>query len=285
LGRDEERDGVSWSAVVAALDANELFRSKVSVFLHPLAGRPVLWHVLRALCDVNPPPKRIRVLHHASWSAAIPDCNVPVDYQEVVVGDDSIALRAALSLPGMHVLVDGAAVLLDSTTIGRLLRAGEHGIAALPEDGEHAPRIALAGTGAALAAHDDPRRPAGVAQVSPTSPSELQRVVDRHTLSVAAVAVRDRLVRQHEEHGVTFMLPATSWVDVDVTIGADTLVYPGVVLEGSTHIGNECVVGPYSRIVESRIGRGVELKGWNYVVRTVVRNHVVLQPYERRGVD
>ena len=56
-------------------------------------------------------------------------------------------------------------------------------------------------------------------------------------------------------------------------------------LEGATVIGSECVIGPYSRIVEASIGRGVELAGWNYVARTSVRNHAVLEPYARRGLD
>jgi bifunctional UDP-N-acetylglucosamine pyrophosphorylase/glucosamine-1-phosphate N-acetyltransferase len=85
--------------------------------------------------------------------------------------------------------------------------------------------------------------------------------------------------------GVTFRNPATVVVDSTVSIGADTVVYPGAVLEGRTEIGRECVIGPYSRIVESTIGRGVELKGWNYVTRTTIRNHAVLEPHVRRGFD
>ena len=45
------------------------------------------------------------------------------------------------------------------------------------------------------------------------------------------------------------------------------------------------VHGAFSRIVESTIGRGVELKGWNYVTHTSVRNHAVMEPHARRGVD
>ena len=36
-----------WRAVVSALDPNDTFRSKVSVYRHPLAGRPILWHVMK----------------------------------------------------------------------------------------------------------------------------------------------------------------------------------------------------------------------------------------------
>jgi bifunctional N-acetylglucosamine-1-phosphate-uridyltransferase/glucosamine-1-phosphate-acetyltransferase GlmU-like protein len=45
------------------------------------------------------------------------------------------------------------------------------------------------------------------------------------------------------------------------------------------------VIGPHSRIVESTIGKGAELRGWNYVARTSVRNQAVLEPYVRRGID
>jgi bifunctional UDP-N-acetylglucosamine pyrophosphorylase/glucosamine-1-phosphate N-acetyltransferase len=104
-------------------------------------------------------------------------------------------------------------------------------------------------------------------------------------MAEAALAIHDRLIRRHEAAGVSFVLPATTWVDADVTIGADTVIYPGAVLEGQTKIGSECVIGPYTRLVDATLGRGVELKGWNYVARTAVRNHAVLEPYVRRGFD
>jgi bifunctional N-acetylglucosamine-1-phosphate-uridyltransferase/glucosamine-1-phosphate-acetyltransferase GlmU-like protein len=277
---------VSWQAVVAALDDNEAFRSRVSVYLYPVAGRATLWHVVRALLDVVPPPDDVLVLYH---DGVLPDLHmdgVNVRQQAVERGSEARALRAAVTSPGMKVLVDGAAPLLSSQTIARLLRAAEQGVAALPrDDDEHAPRLAVAGEGPALASADDPRVPSGAARVASTSPEELLRVTDRHSLSDASVAVRDRLVRAHEREGVSFLLPATIWLDVDVRIGPDTIIYPGAVLEGETDIGSECVIGPHSRVVESVIGRGTELKGWNYVCRAHVRNRAVLEPYAKRGVD
>jgi bifunctional N-acetylglucosamine-1-phosphate-uridyltransferase/glucosamine-1-phosphate-acetyltransferase GlmU-like protein len=277
---------MGWRAVVAALDAHEQFRSRISVYLHPLAGRPMLWHVLRALAETSPPPSEITVLHHASVPlTAPPDGDVPVEAREVEQGGELRALRAAVTRAGMTVLLDGAAPLIAPPTVARLLRAGEIGVATLLDGSDDAPRVAAAGEGPALAAADDPRRPAGATRVSPTDPAELLRITDRHTYARAATALRDRLVRHHEANGVTFLLPATVWIDVDVQIGPDTLVYPGAVIEGASNIGPECVIGPYARVVESHIGRGVELKGWNYVVRTRVRNHAVLEPHVRRGYD
>jgi len=277
---------MTWSAVVSALDSSELLRSRVSLYRHPLAGRPILWHVVRALLDVSPPPVELRVLHHAGVSVAVGDDGAgPVVYQAVEPGDEALSLRAAVTTPGMKVLVDGAAPLISPATIARLLRAGESGVVTLLDGQDHAERIAVAGEGPAIASADDPRLPAGASRVAPTAAVELLRVVDRHSLGDAAVAVRDRVVRHHETQGATFILPATAWVDVDVRIGADTVIYPGVVLEGVTEIGSECVIGPHSRLVEATVGRGAELKGWNYITRTFVRNHAVLEPYERRGVD
>ena len=277
---------MSWSAVVAALEDGVTFRSRVSVYLHPLAGRPILWHVLHSLARVTPPPDGIRILHAASTPVAVPsDLAVPLDLQPVDAGAELISLRAAVTAPGLRALLDGAAALVTPATIARALRAAEVGVAALLDRRDELPPLLVGGEGPALASADDPRRPTGAQRVAPTSDDELIRITDRHALSDASVAMRDRLVREHEANGVSFVLPATTWIDADVRIGPDTVIYPGTVIEGATDIGAECVIGPYSRIVESRIGRGAELKGWNYVARTTIRNRAVLEPYVRRGFD
>ena len=277
---------MSWSAVVAALEDGVTFRSRVSVYLHPLAGRPILWHVLHSLARVTPPPDGIRILHAAGTPVAVPsDLAVPLDLQPVDAGAELISLRAAVTAPGLRALLDGAAALVTPATIARALRAAEVGVAALLDRRDELPPLLVGGEGPALASADDPRRPTGAQRVAPTSDDELIRITDRHALSDASVAMRDRLVREHEANGVSFVLPATTWIDADVRIGPDTVIYPGTVIEGATDIGAECVIGPYSRIVESRIGRGAELKGWNYVARTTIRNRAVLEPYVRRGFD
>jgi bifunctional N-acetylglucosamine-1-phosphate-uridyltransferase/glucosamine-1-phosphate-acetyltransferase GlmU-like protein len=274
-----------WTAVVAALDATERFRSRVTVYSHPLAGRPIVWHVVSALAEVSPPPSRILVLHHDAAPPAVTHDVPGVQYRTVRRGDEARALRAAVTSPGLTLLVDGACPLLSAATHSRLLRAADGGLAALAGAEDHSPIVAAAGEGPALASADDPRHPRGAARVAPPAAEELWRVVDRHSLALATAAMRDRVVLRHERAGATFLLPATCLVDVDVEIAADSVIYPGVVLEGATKIGAECVIGPYSRVVESSVGRGAELKGWNYVSRTSVRNHAVLEAYERRGID
>ena len=272
--------------MVAALDNGDAFRSRVSVYLHPLGGRPIIWHVVRALADTTPPPDEIRILHRASATMSLPSPqNVPLIEEVVDNATDLRSLRAAITSTGTKVLIDGAAPMITPATIALMLRAAETGVVALLAQRGDDPPLAVAGEGPALASADDPRRPLGPNRITPASPEEVIRVSDRQSLSEASVALRDRLVNIHEERGVSFLLPATSWMDVDVRIGADTLVYPGVVLEGLTEIGSECVIGPHCRVIEATIGRGVELKGWNYVTRTSIRNQAVLEPYVRRGFD
>lgn len=274
---------MTWRAVVSALDEGEAFRSRVSMYLHPLAGRPVVWHVMTALLQTVPAPRELLVLHRADITVLLPDLPPNVRYRAVTPGDERRALRAAVTPAGLTLLADGSAAMLTPATFARLLRAAESGTAAIGADAEHLPRLAVAGEGPALASADDPRHPHSTAWVTATDHAEQLRVVDRHALAEAGVVVRDRLVREHQARGVTFLLPDTVWMDVDVRIGADTVIYPGVVLEGATTIGAECVIGPYSRIVEASVGRGVELAGWNSVIRTNVRNQAVLEPFARRG--
>src|SRR5688500_14253616 len=123
-----------WSAVISALESGDAFRSRVSAYLHPLAGRPIAWHVVRLLTEVNPPPSALWVLHHDTVHLPLPERSVmPIHAQLVEVGDEARALRAAVTSPGMKVLVDAAAPLITPATISRLVRAAEDGIALLED--------------------------------------------------------------------------------------------------------------------------------------------------------
>ena len=116
-------------------------------------------------------------------------------------------------------------------------------------------------------------------------PIEVTGINDRVQLAWAEAVLRERIRRRLMLEGVTFLAPETTLVDAAVAIGPDTVVYPDVVIEGGSSIGRECVIGPFSRIVDAHIGRGVELKGWNHVVRTTVPNGSILEPYVQQGHD
>ncbi|HEX6911568.1 MAG TPA: hypothetical protein VF142_14295, partial [Longimicrobium sp.] len=205
----------------------------------------------------------------------------------VLDGADDLrwALTAAVRDGGRVLAVDAAA----PTAGDALRRLADHEGDALLRGGDGAVLGAWLGADGASALAEGAGDLAALAHALPKA-DELRdeegfAVRSREALARASACIRDRVVRRLMEAGVTFLLPESTLVDVDVLIGRDTVVYPGVVLEGHTVVGEETVIGPACRIVSTRIGSGVELKGFNYLSHTSIRNHAVLEPYVRRGFD
>ncbi|MEN4010524.1 MAG: NTP transferase domain-containing protein [Bellilinea sp.] len=78
----------------------------------------------------------------------------------------------------------------------------------------------------------------------------------RQHLAEAEAVLRRRTNQRWMEAGVTLIDPLATTIEVDVEIGADTLLYPGCYLAGQTCIGANCRIGPQAVIRDSRIGDG-----------------------------
>jgi bifunctional UDP-N-acetylglucosamine pyrophosphorylase/glucosamine-1-phosphate N-acetyltransferase len=76
----------------------------------------------------------------------------------------------------------------------------------------------------------------------------------RGGLAAVAKVVRDRVNAAHMANGVTLLDPDTTYIDVGVRIGADTVIGPNTTLEGRTVIGRGCRVGPSVQVRDARIG-------------------------------
>lgn len=94
---------------------------------------------------------------------------------------------------------------------------------------------------------------------------EIQGINSRNELARLGRIVREAKTAELMAAGVTVEDPSTTYVDRDVTVGADTVLHPGVFLEGSTTIGQGCEIHSGVRIVNSRLGD-----------RVVVFNHCVI---------
>jgi bifunctional UDP-N-acetylglucosamine pyrophosphorylase/glucosamine-1-phosphate N-acetyltransferase len=75
-------------------------------------------------------------------------------------------------------------------------------------------------------------------------------------LAEAERALRRRINERWMLAGVTLVDPATTYVEPGVTIGQDTTIQPNTHLRGETTIGERCVVGPNTIIVDCQIGDG-----------------------------
>ena len=81
-------------------------------------------------------------------------------------------------------------------------------------------------------------------------------VNDRVGLIAADDAAQRRIIEGHARAGVTFLQPGTSRVEAGVTIGRDTIIAPGTVLEGTTAIGERCEIGPHTTVRDGTIRDG-----------------------------
>ena len=81
----------------------------------------------------------------------------------------------------------------------------------------------------------------------------------RRELADAARVMRARIVERHLEEGVSFTDPDAVYLDVDVRIGRDTVIEPGVVITGDSVIGEGVHVKAGCMIENSRLDDGVEI--------------------------
>lgn len=101
---------------------------------------------------------------------------------------------------------------------------------------------------------------------------------DRVQLAELAAVLNRRIVAAHQRNGVTIVDPASTWIDLDVTIGRDTVIRPGTQLHGTTAIGTRCDVGPDTTLTSVTVGDGAQ------VVRThgsssVIGDDAVVGPF------
>lgn len=95
---------------------------------------------------------------------------------------------------------------------------------------------------------------------------QTEGVNDRAQLAALAQEKNARILKHWMAQGVTIIDPATTWIDVEVTLAPDVTVLPGVQLLGTTAVAEDAVVGPDSTLKDCEVGAGAR----------VVRTHAEL---------
>lgn len=85
-------------------------------------------------------------------------------------------------------------------------------------------------------------------------------VNDRTELAQARKEMNARICAQHMRDGVTIIDPDATYLEPELTIGRDTVIYPGTTISLLTEIGEQCVIGPHSRISDAKIGDRVAIR-------------------------
>jgi bifunctional UDP-N-acetylglucosamine pyrophosphorylase/glucosamine-1-phosphate N-acetyltransferase len=85
------------------------------------------------------------------------------------------------------------------------------------------------------------------------NPAEIRGINSRTELAEVSRIVRQTKNEELMAAGVTIIDPATTYIDADVEVGADTVIHPGVSIEGQSRIGAACEIQSHVRIVGSEI--------------------------------
>ena len=123
------------------------------------------------------------------------------------------------------------------------------------------------------------RRQLKVLSVGARSPHEIRGIN-----SQAELAEMNRIVRQTKNEelmalGVTIEDPATTYIDDDVTVGADTVIRPGVILQGRTTVGKRCELQSWVRVTDGTIGDDVTIRNCCVITESHLNDGVVVGPF------
>lgn len=101
---------------------------------------------------------------------------------------------------------------------------------------------------------------------------------DRVELARARREMNERICAQHMRDGVTIVDPATTYLEPELEIGADTVIYPHTTIARLSRIGARCVIGPSSRLSNATLRDGVTVRE-SVVIDSTLGNDVSVGPF------
>jgi bifunctional UDP-N-acetylglucosamine pyrophosphorylase/glucosamine-1-phosphate N-acetyltransferase len=123
-----------------------------------------------------------------------------------------------------------------------------------------------------------------VASVQVEDSRELLGINNRVHLAEAGRILREQINQDWMLAGVSILDPQSTYIDLDVQIGQDTIILPNTYLEGDTVIGKNCILGPGTRVNNSQIGNFCEIE-FSVVEESRLEDQVDIGPFShlRRG--
>ncbi len=121
----------------------------------------------------------------------------------------------------------------------------------------------------------------GVETVVLRDPTEVMGANDRAQLAELDDHLRRRILHRHLTSGVTIQDPATTWIEPDVEIGAETVLRANVHLRGRTVIGRGCHVDTGCVLTDARLGDRVEVRPYTIIDEARVHDGAILGPFAR----
>ncbi len=118
-----------------------------------------------------------------------------------------------------------------------------------------------------------------IAAVRHSDAAEVLGVNTRQELALASHMLFERHAERLQDSGVTLLDASRTWIDPRTTVGRDTVIYPGVIVEGECKIGANCVIRSGCRIVDTKIGTGTEIKDYSVVLGSRIARNTTIGPF------
>ncbi|MDD5686612.1 MAG: bifunctional UDP-N-acetylglucosamine diphosphorylase/glucosamine-1-phosphate N-acetyltransferase GlmU [Elusimicrobia bacterium] len=110
------------------------------------------------------------------------------------------------------------------------------------------------------------------------SAEEIIGINNRYELSKAENILRKNILKNLMFSGVSISDPETTYIDETVVIEKDATILPSTIIKGKTKIESGCVIGPFSYIENSLVGRNVEIKA-SFVYGAEISKDVKIGPF------
>jgi bifunctional UDP-N-acetylglucosamine pyrophosphorylase/glucosamine-1-phosphate N-acetyltransferase len=300
------------TAILLAAGQGTRMKSDLPKVLHPIAGRPMIWHSLEAMRQSTTETPVVVIGHGAEKVTEFLGDSAVTVIQEPQLGTGHAVIQAQAVLKGKTDLVlvcyadmpllrggtlqqlvetqktnKGPMSMLtvvsdDPRGFGRIVRNAQGTVEAIVEEYVATPeQLAIRELNVGAYCFDadwlwealgriekNPRKgeyyltdtvelavKAGLPVQAMVMEDALEAIGinTRVHLSEVEAEMRRRINESHMLNGVTMMDPASTYVEVGVTIGKDTVIMPNTYLQGNTEIGEGNVIGPNSIIRDSKI--------------------------------
>lgn len=100
----------------------------------------------------------------------------------------------------------------------------------------------------------------------------------RVDLALATKRLLEQKIEELMDEGVTIVSPENTYIEPEVKVGQDTVIEPFSVLKGTTVIGENCIIGPSTYLLNTEIGNECEIF-YSVIKNSKIESNVRVGPF------